>query len=75
MNEIDRLRAFLETKGFAGIRDGDRFEDLRGWDSIAQAEFLIFIQKQFRIRFSPADFSRMRTLAEIVELMTERSSS
>ena len=74
MNDIEsRLRTFLEKKGFAGVQGGDRFEDLHGWDSITHAEFLIFIQKQFGVRFSPADFNRMRTLSEVAALIDEKS--
>jgi acyl carrier protein len=74
MNDIEsRLRSFFEKKGFAGVENGDRLEELQGWDSITHAEFLIFIQKEFRVRFSPADFDRMRTLSEVGRLIAEKS--
>ena len=74
MNDIEnRLHTFLEKKGFAGVQGGDRFENLHGWDSITHAEFLIFIQKEFRVRFSPADFDRMQTLSQVTQLIAEKS--
>lgn len=69
-----KIRNLMETTlGAKGRGDQEAFCNMPGWDSLRHAEFIIALQKEFRIRFSPSEIAALVNLSaayRIVEAKT-----
>ena len=48
--------------------------DIEEWDSLAQIGLVLSMEKEFNLRFVPADIERLKNIGEMVELIETKSS-
>ena len=46
--------------------------DISGWDSLAHADFLIFLEKNFLIEFDLSDLMNMNKLGDLEEIIEKK---
>lgn len=48
--------------------------DIEEWDSLAQIGLVLSMEKEFNLRFVPADIERLKNIGEMVALIETKSS-
>jgi long-chain acyl-CoA synthetase len=47
-------------------------ENTKGWNSLAHVEFLLGLEQEFRLRMTPQDIMRIRSLGDAVSIIAQR---
>jgi acyl carrier protein len=50
-------------------------DDVDGWDSLAHIRLILSVQKEFGVKFSPAETSRLKDVGELASLIEKKLSS
>lgn len=51
------------------IRDDMSAKDIEDWDSLAQINLIIAIEKEFRVKFNLEEVSKLKNIGEMLELI------
>ena len=62
-----------KAHGSQNIDDQDRFIDLPGWDSLRHAEFIISLQKEFKIRLTPSEIAALVNLSAAYGILLNKA--
>jgi len=55
-----KIRDLMErSTGHGPIDENKALRDLPGWDSLRHAEFIISLQREFKIRLSPSEIAAL----------------
>ena len=62
----------LKKKNFEKIK----LDELKGWDSLKHFYFLLEVEKDFKIRFTPEKFAKIKSLKDVIlEIKNAKKSS
>ncbi len=50
----------------------DSAEDIPGWDSLANIQLILSLEKEFEIRFSSSEVLALRTIADLILLISSK---
>jgi acyl carrier protein len=56
------------------VSAGTTANDIEEWDSLAQIGLVLSMEKEFNLRFVPADIERLKNIGEMVVLIETKSS-
>jgi acyl carrier protein len=54
------------------LRDDLTAEDVENWDSLTHINLIVAIEKEFRIRFTTAEVSRLKNVGELEALVAAK---
>lgn len=57
----------------AALPDDRLLQDIPGWDSLRHAEFIISLQREFKIRLSPSEIAALVDLSAAFRIVEERT--
>lgn len=70
-----RVRELLaQTLPLADLSNHEPFASLPGWDSLRHAQFIIAVQKFFKIRFTPHEIVTLNSVDQVVHCLSHRGS-
>ncbi len=49
-------------------------DDVPGWDSLTHINLIVAIEKQFKIRFTTGEVTRLKNVGELMDLITKKSN-
>lgn len=49
-------------------------KDVAQWDSLANVQFMVLVERAFRIRFTTAEISGLRNLGELARLVARKAA-
>ena len=77
IREIDQLneifREVLDDEDLV-VSEETTAADVEDWDSMAQVQLVVEIEKRFNIRFNAGDVSAMKSVGDMVDYVRERTS-
>jgi acyl carrier protein len=47
-------------------------QDIDGWDSLANIRLIVAVEREFKIRFSPIEISRLENVGQLVILVDSK---
>jgi acyl carrier protein len=54
------------------LRDDLTASHVEGWDSLSHINMIVAVERQFRIKFSLADISRLKDVGELTSLIEQK---
>lgn len=54
------------------IREGMSANDIEDWDSLAQINLIIAIEKEFKVKFKLDEVSNLKNIGEMLELLSKK---
>lgn len=54
------------------VNEATNAEDIDDWDSLAQISLVVSIEKEFKIKFKPAEIAEFHNVGDMVALIEER---
>ena len=75
MKLFDRIKKLTSEYFNVSIDQLSEFttaNDISGWDSLAHADFLIFLEKNFLIEFDLSDLMNMNKLGDLEEIIEKK---
>lgn len=49
--------------------------DVEDWDSFAQIQLVVAIEKHFKVRFAPAEVAELKNVGEMIRLIESRAGA
>ena len=49
--------------------------DVPGWDSLAHVRLILAVQKEFKVKFSAAQVTKLKNVGELVDLVNQKSGA
>ena len=74
---LDRIKKIFQIyfdEESLEVRAETTAHDIEEWDSLAQSGLVLSMEKEFNLRFVPADIERLKNIGEMVELIETKSS-
>ena len=72
LNEI--FEDVLDLDETPSLTDETTANDIDEWDSLAQIQLIVAIEKDFKIKFTSAEIMKWRNVGEMVDTIIERVS-
>jgi len=54
------------------LRDDLTASNVEGWDSLSHINMIVAVEREFQIRFSLADISRLKDVGELISLIEQK---
>ena len=75
MNQKERLQEILRDifdDEELIIREDMSANDIEDWDSLAQINLIIAIEKEFKVKFNLEEVSSLKNIGEMLELLSKK---
>ena len=68
-----KIKSLAENSFGSGLlNDTQGFSGLPGWDSLRYAEFIIALQREFKIRLAPSEIAALVNLSAAYGIITKK---
>lgn len=71
-NELQEIFRDVFDDGTIVITEETTSKDIESWDSFAQMNLIVAMQKQFNVKFSIKEINSLKNVGEMIELINAR---